>query len=307
MRTVAIFVLFAMSALAMVAGLACAACIAVPSGNILARDLSEAIPSFGTLDPDVVVGFAPFPGTVRVLSSHDVLLLGRHYGLAFPGEPAPSVCVERMVRHLSPGEVKAALVSALDLADASLELLEFSNRALPPGRLEFSPAGLNKPPGNSPQAPVIWRGKLIYDGERSLVVWAKVSISVERDLFLAKETIPKGAVIRADQVVATRVRQFPSLEPSRGWPLVVAGKVARRMLPAGQPIVAEELDRFQDVLRGETVHVQAIDGGASIRFDAIAQSSGQKGEIILVHNLSSGRNFRALIEDQGQVIVRGSL
>ncbi len=306
MRTVAIFALFA--PFAMVAGLARAACIAVPSGNILARDLSQAIPPFEALDPDVVLSFAPFPGTVRVLSSHDVLLLGRRYGLAFPpGEPAPSVCVERMVRALSPQEVKAALVSALDLADASLEVLEFSNQALPPGRLEFSRAGLNRPPANNPQAPVIWRGRLIYDGQRSLVVWAKVSISVERDLFLAKESIPKGTVIRAEQVVATRVRQFPSLEQSPGLPLVVAGKVARRMLPAGQPIVAEELDRFQDVLRGETVHVQAIDGGASICFDAVAQSSGQKGEIILIHNLSSGRNFRALIEDQGQVVVRGSL
>jgi len=309
MRTVAIFAMFATVAVfTMVAGLARPACIAVPSGNILARDLSEVIPLFEALEPDAVLGFAPFPGTVRVLSSHDVLLLGRRYGLAFPpGEPAPGVCVERMVRHLSLQEVKAALVSALDLAGASLQVLEFTDQPLPPGRLEFSRAGLNKPPANNQQAPVIWRGKLIYDGQRSLAVWAKVSISVERDLFLARETIPKGAMIRADQVVVTRVRQFPLLERSPGLPLVVAGKVARRMLPAGQPIVAEELDLFQDVLRGETVHVQAIDGGASIRFDAIAQSSGQKGEMILVHNLSSGRNFRALIEDRGQVVVRGSL
>jgi len=61
------------------------------------------------------------------------------------------------------------------------------------------------------------------------------------------------------------------------------------------------------VFRGETVHVQAIDGGASIRFDAIAQSSGQKGEVIMVHNPSSGRNFRALIEGPEQVAVRGEL
>jgi flagella basal body P-ring formation protein FlgA len=299
MRTVAILVV--------VAGLARAACVVVPSGNILVRDISTAIPLFQALDPDTVIGFAPFPGTIRVLSARDVLLIGRRYGLAPPpGEAAGSVCVERIVRYLSMEEVKAALLSALDIADVRLEVLEFSNQALPPGRLEFQHSGLNKPPRNNPETPVLWRGNLIYDDQRSLVVWAKVRISVVREIFLATETIPKGAVIRADQVASTPVRQFPSLEPSPSGPSVI-GKVARRALPAGQAIVAEALDDLQDVFRGEMVHVEAIDGGASIRFDAIAQASGQKGEIILVHNPTSGRNFRALIEGREQVVVRGVL
>ena len=300
MRTVAIF--------AAVAGLARAACVAVPSSRILARDLSPTISLFQALDPDAMLGFAPFPGTVRVLSSRDVELAGRRYGLAFPpGEMAPSVCIERVVRRLSIEEVRAALLSAGDSAGLQLELLEFSNQPLPPGRLEFQRAGLNKPPGNKPGTPVLWRGKLMYDDQRSLVVWAKVRISEDREIFLATETIPKGAVIRAEQVATTRIRQFPSLELSPRAPWVIIGKVARYTLPAGQPIVAEALDDPKDVLRGETVHVQAIDGGASIRFDAIAQSSGQKGETVLVHNPASGRNFRALIEDRGQVVVRGAL
>jgi len=300
MRSIAIF--------AAVAGLARGACLAVPSSHILARDLSTTIPLFQALDPDTMLGFAPFPGSVRVLSSRDIALAGRRYGLAFPpGEMAPSVCVERVVRRLSIQEITAALRSAFDSASLQLEVLEFSNQPLPPGRLEFQRAGLNKPPGNNLETPVLWRGKLMYDDQRSLVVWAKVRISVDREIFLASETIPKGAVIRAEQVATTRIRQFPPLELPPKAPLVIVGKVARCTLPAGQPIVAEALDDPKDVLRGETVHVQAIDGGASIRFDAIAQSSGQKGEIVLVHNPSSGRNFRALIEDRGQVVVRGAL
>ncbi len=70
-------------------------------------------------------------------------------------------------------------------------------------------AALNKPPGNNPQTPVIWPGKLIYDDQHSLSLWAKVRISVDREIFLATETIPKGAVIRADQIASTRVPQFP--------------------------------------------------------------------------------------------------
>ena len=34
---------------------------------------------------------------------------------------------------------------------------------------------------------------------------------------------------------------------------------------------------------------------------------GEKDEIIMVHNPSSGKNFRALIEGREQVVVRGAL
>lgn len=294
--------------IAIFAGLARAACLAVPSSHILAQDLSTAIPLFQALDPGTIIGFAPLPGTVRVLSSSDVVLIGRRYGLAFPpGELAPSVCVERIVRRLSLDEIRVALLSALDINDVRLEVLDFSNQPLPPGQLAFQRTLLNKPPGNNPQMPVIWRGQLIYDDGRSLVVWAKVRISVDREAFLAAETIPKGAVIRADQIATARIRQFPSLDLAPDTPPVVAGKVARRTLVAGKPIVAAELDTVKDVLRGATVHVRAIDGGASIHFDAIAQASGQKGEVIMIHNPSSGRNFRALVDGPGLVIVRGAL
>jgi len=293
--------------LAVVAGLARADCIAVPANNILARDLSGAVPLFQALDPETIIGFAPFPGIERALSSHDLFLTARRFGLAFPaGELAPSVCVERIVRHLSMEEVRAALLSALDIAAVRLEVLEFSNQPLPPGRLEFQRTSLNRPPGNNPQTPVIWQGRLIYDDQHRLAVWAKVRISVPGEIFLAKESIPKGSVIGAEQIALTRVEQFPLLAPSSAAPLVIVGKVARRTLQAGQPIVAAALDDPKDVTVGEIVHVQVIDGAASIRLDAIAQSSGQKGEIIVVHNPSSGKNFRALIEGRQQVVVRGT-
>lgn len=306
MRILAILVVIA--GMAGEPGLSRAACLTVPSSQILARDLAPTIPAFRALDPETLIGFAPFAGTVRVLSSHDVVLIGHRFGLVFPpGEAAPSACVERMVHHLSEPEMMTALRAALDMEGATLEILEISNQPVPPGRLEFERTFLSKPPVNAPQTPVIWRGKLIYDDQRSLMVWAKVRISVDHEIFLARETIPKGAVIRADQVATDHIRQFPSIELSPNTPFMIVGKIARRTLPAGQPIVAEALDDLKAVFRGERVHVEAIDGGASIRFDAIAQSSGQKGDVILVHNPWSGKNFRALIEGREHVVVRGEL
>jgi flagella basal body P-ring formation protein FlgA len=290
-----------------VAGLARAACVAVTAGNIKARDLASAVPQFQALDSNAIIGPAPFPGIVRLLSSRDVFVIGRRFGVVFPPEEAaPSVCVERVVHQLSIEEVREALLLALAIADVRLEILEVSDHPVPPGQLAFPSTSLNKPPGNNPLIPVMWPGKLIYDDKRSLSVWAKVKVSVDREIFVARESIPQYSVIRADQIASIRRRQFPTLQPSPILPLVIVGKVARRTLPAGQPIVAEALDDPQDVLRGETVHVQSINGGASVRFDAIAQSSGQKGEVIMVHNPYSGQAFPALIEGREQVVVRGS-
>jgi len=294
--------------LVLVGGLARAACVAIPSGKILARDLFDAVPLFQALDPGVILGLAPFPGAERVLSAHDILLTARRYGLApSPGQPVGGVCVVRSMRHFSIEEVKAALLSALDMGDVRLDVLEFSNPLLPPGRLQFQRAALSRPPGNNSQLPVIWRGRLIYDDQHSLAVWAKARISVDREIVVAAETIPKGTVIRDEQVATRHIQQFPLPDPHPGLLPPTVGRVARQTISAGQPIMPEALDDFKDVLRGATVHVQAIEGGASIRFDAVAQASGQKGETIIVHNPSSGRNFRALIEGREQVSVRGAL
>lgn len=293
--------------LIVVAGCLHAACVAVPSDKILARDLADAVPLFQALDPEAVIGYAPLPGTKRVLSSRDLLLAARGYGLAFsPGDPTPSICIERLVRPLSMDEVRAALLSVFDSWERlkiTLEIVGFSNRPLPPGHLVFSLAALNKPTANDVQTPVVWPGKLIYADLSSLSVWAKIRISVDSEVFLAKENIPKGEVIRAEQIATTHVQQFPSSESPRWSASAIVGKVARRAIPAGQRIGPEALEVARDVIQGETVHVTVIDGAATITLDAVAQSSGTRGDSILVHNPSSGKSFRAVIEDRSQVLV----
>jgi flagella basal body P-ring formation protein FlgA len=294
------------------AGWAHAACITLPSDKILARDISAAVPQFQSLDPEAVLGFAPFPGTERVLSARDILAAAHRYGLIFPpGEHTPSLCVERLVRPLSVQEIRAALLAVLDPPGAespanpqhvTLNILDFSNKAVPPGRLVFQIAALNRPPGTDPQIPVIWTGKLLYDGQHSLSVWTKVRISADREVFYAKETIPKGAVIAREQIATCLIPQFPFPEASLSYKSVL-GKLARRDIPAGQRIVPEEMEDYMDVIRGETVHVRVVDGAATITLDAVAQSSGTKGETIPVHNTSSGKTFRAVIEERDRVVV----
>jgi len=299
MRTIVILILAALAAHA--------ACISVPSDRILARHLAGAVALFQGLDPETPVGFAPMPGTQRILPGHELVLLAQRQGVVvIPGAVIPDVCVQREAQVILRDEMKAALLAALAIADANLELLEFTNQALPPGRLEFQRAAVNQPPASAPESPVMWRGRLIYDGQHSVVVWARVRITVERPFLIAAEEIPAGAVVRANQVKITSGRQFPSSIPSLDSTGQAIGKVTRRTIVAGQRIILGALEEPKEVARGERVHVRVVDGLATLSFEGIAESAGKKGESILVRNPASGRNFRAVVEEKGKVVVRPS-
>lgn len=281
-----------------------AECISIPHGKIVARDLAGAVPAFGSLDPETVIGFAPVPGVQRLLSSREVLMLARRQGLETEGT-MPSVCVERAVQPISHDDLNAALLNALGVADAHLEILGFSNQGVPPGRLEFAVAGLNKPPSDKPETPVIWRGRLVYD-DRSLAVWAKVRITVQRSVVVATERIPAGTAIRPEQLTVNQTVQFPFVSPPLSSISQVAGKVARQNIPAGQRIAPASLAEPTEVLQGEKVRVRVVDGFAVVSLEAIAQSAGSRGDPILVLNPATGKSFRGVVEDKRTVMVRPS-
>jgi flagella basal body P-ring formation protein FlgA len=70
--------------------------------------------------------------------------------------------------------------------------------------------------------------------------------------------------------------------------------------------VLATLDEPTEISQGDKVRVQVVDGSAILSLDAVAQSSGKKGESILVHNPSTGKNFRAIVDAKGKVTVRSS-
>jgi flagella basal body P-ring formation protein FlgA len=298
----AIWISFALAVLAR------AGCLAVSSDQIMARDLRDAVPFLEKLDPETPLGFSPLPGTQRILSARELTLIAQRHGLTLisSGGLMPNVCVERAVRPISREEMKSALVAALGTADTELELIEFSEQPAPPGRLEFRRAGLNKPPLLAPEAPVLWRGRLIYDGQRSVMVWARVKITVDRVVLVASEDIAIGAVLGAGQIQEVQERQFPFVEPSPLARDEIIGKIARRVIPAGRKFAPGALGEPTDISRGDLVHVRIVDGSATLSLDAVAQSSGKKGESILVHNPTTGKNFRAVVEEKGRATARSS-
>jgi flagella basal body P-ring formation protein FlgA len=289
------------------AALAQSACLRVAAARIVAADLRDTVQLFGLLDPATPLGFAPLPGTQRILRARELALILQRYGIATDASSRmPDVCVERELRPIISADLKAALVAALGLADAEIDLIDFSGQWLPPGRLEFSRENLTRPPEAAPLTPVIWRGRLVYDERHSAAVWAKVRISAERAWFVAGENIPAGAVIRSDQVQTITGRQFPFWALPTPSSSSIVGKAARRNIVSGQRFAPGLVNEPEDIQRGDEVHVKLMDGQAWLSLDAVARSSGRKGDTILVHNPSSGRNFRAVVLEKGEVAVRPS-
>jgi flagella basal body P-ring formation protein FlgA len=278
------------------------ACVQVSSDRVIIGELLDAVPLLRELDPDTPVGYAPVPGTVRVVSGRELTQIALRHGVAL--SDVPDVCIGRAQRAITPAEMQAALEAALGIRDAHVQIEEFSSQPLPPGRLEFLRSTLSQPSPSAPDAAVIWRGKLFYDPHHSAAVWAKVRIAVDRSIFRAALDIPAGAVVRDVEVEVTSVREFPFSGPSLDSPAEIIGKVARHGIRAGQRITALALDEPKDVARGDIVQVRVIDGPATLSLDGIAASSGKKGDTILVHNSASGRNFRAVVEEKGKAVVR---
>jgi flagella basal body P-ring formation protein FlgA len=296
-----IFCLMAFSALAR------AGCIEITTDRIFAGDLADAVPFFRALDPATVVGFAPIPGAERILSSRELALLARQHDLTTSvGTILPSVCVARGAGPISPDDLKDALLASLNMPGVAVEVLEYSRQPVAPGRLEFPLTGLNKPPADAPESPVIWRGRLVYDAQRSATVWAKVRITVPGPGLVAKDPIPAGTLIRAEQVEEVIFHRFPLSAPALGSAREVVGKIARRNIAAGQAFLASALEQPREVSTGDAVRVKVIDGLALVSFEAIAESSGRIGDTIIVHNPSSGRNFRAVVVEKGRVSVQSS-
>ena len=278
-------------------------CLPVPTDRIHAGDLANVQPLFSSLDPDLPLGFTPSPGTRRVFSGREISVLANRYGLE-SNEAMTSICVERASAPVSAGELKAVLEAALGIGGARLELLDFSRQPLPLGHFEFQTNELSAPPSGKPEIPVIWRGRLLYDGQHSVAIWAKVRISMERAVIIATQNIAAGSEIRLEQIQAIRRTEFPLAPAAVDAPDKVIGKILSRSIRAGQPIPAAAVVEPNEIAKGDKVQVRVMDGSAHIIFEALAVSGGRKGDTISLRNPANGRTFRGVVAEKGKAIVR---
>jgi len=277
-------------------------CIIVEGDQILARDVARALPVFAAVDPDRPLAYSPVVGVERVMRAPELARLMELNNL--PGIDVEAVCFERSSELLTRERILKALPRTIANPEATIAVTDFSRQPVPVGELEFDIAGLSSPGKSGPDEPVLWRGAVRYSDRRSVPVWARVRILVPRRQVVALRELSPGEPIETGDIEERLVEAFPEKEPPVDTVRDVLGNLPRCTIRAGEAVYAGQLRVPEDVKRGETVSVTVVSGDARLRFDARAETTGRRGDSVLIENPSNGAKFEAEVIGRREVIVR---
>jgi flagella basal body P-ring formation protein FlgA len=272
------------------------------SDRILAGDLAAGFPEWAGAAAETPLALAPAPGVQRIFRVPELRRLAARWNLSTV--PDREICVTRPVAVLTPARVLAAIQNAVlkEMPSAHIDLFDFSRQPAPEGELVFPVSGLRQGLTGG-----YWSGYVTYGGKHRFTLWARVKVTVARARVVAAEDLKPGVTLDSTQLrVETREEV-----PDAGMVSAVeeiAGKVLRRPVARGAALRVEWLAPAKVVLRGETVRVEAVRGGARLELECVAEGSGAIGEIVPVLNPVSQRRFPARVESKGRVVAtKGSL
>jgi flagella basal body P-ring formation protein FlgA len=284
-----------MTALVLLAA-AAGSCLPVDGDRIAVRDLGAADGAFLAVDPSESAGYAPAPGARRIFHPAELARLAKRYGV-MTGTPR-EVCFERQTAPLGREPLESALMAAVDHPSAQVELLEWCRYPAPAGRIVFSPGGFS---AQAPEKPAVWKGYVAYGERGRFAIWARVRVSVPVSRVVTARPVAAGHILEAADIRVETARGLPFRPQAAATPEHVLGKMARRPIPAGRPILPGMVDSPRDISAGDAVHVLVASGRARLDFEGRAEGGGRRGDLIAVRNVAGGRSFRARVVERGKV------
>jgi flagella basal body P-ring formation protein FlgA len=295
-----------------IAGIACAAsaeqraCREVEGERIFARDLAVAIPAFGALVPQLPVAFAPAPGSQRIMHAAELVSLARRYSIELT--TVEDLCFEWPMQPLEKAAAMEAMRASLraletDTSEATIEIVEMSRNPVPRGRIEFPRDRLGTPAAGGPRAPVLWRGNVVYGGDRRFAIWARVTVAARFVQVVAIESLRTGQPVEPRQLRLETSEGFPLRAKIAGSIEQVAGRLPLRPFPAGSPIHLDQLAAPFDVNRGDLVDVEVRSGATRLAFSGTAETAGRNGDVVAIRNEGTNRLFQARVNGKGKALV----
>jgi flagella basal body P-ring formation protein FlgA len=262
-----------------------AACLPVQADRIFARDL----PALAGVPGEVVLSYAPQPGLKRVFPPAELNQVLERHNVSTRAENG--ACFEWPMRSLSMGDVRAAL--------GDVDIAEIDKRTVPPGPLRFLASGL-KPVVNGI---AVWHGHVEFLPGKRVPVWVKVRASVRRARLITTGPVRAGEALDSSRVRMEEYLAVPGAAdgPSRTDDL--AGRVAKRFLPANVAIHDSDLAAPAAVARGETLSVRVVRGAASVSFEGKAQFASPIGALVSVFNPATKRTVRARVTGPGAAVM----
>ena len=130
---------------------------------------------------------------------------------------------------------------------------------------------------------------------------AKGSVNYYRPALVSANNITKKSRLIKENVIT---KEVDITKLARGYfvePEELADMSVRRHMPQGQVIQPDMLLMPNLVRRHETVSVEAVKAGVTVKLEAKALENGKKNDLVQLKNLSSGRTFFAKVIGEGKV------
>jgi len=274
-------------------------CRTVEGERIVARDLAAAVPEFSSVEPETPIAYSPAPGSTRAIRYPELQRLAARFHVALA--TTSDVCFQLATETLTEERVVEAMRALPEFAGARIELLDFSRYPAPRGRIEFPRQGLSAAP--DPKAGLLWKGHVLYAGNRRFGIWARARIAATLKKVVASETLKPDRPIEAAQLKIEEYEGLPSAEPLARDIDQVVGRTPRRSISAGTDVLLSLIAQPNAIARGDNVAVEVRSGAARLGFTARAESGGGPGDLILVRNPRSGKSFQARVSEKGKVLV----
>ncbi len=276
-------------------------CSPIEHEQITAADLAKVLPVFATLEPDLPIAPAPMPGAHRILRASELAALARRNSV--PAGEFGDQCFEWPMESLDRGRVIEAMRKALSYPDVHLEVLETSIQPVPRGQIEFRREDLGSAGSSTARTPVMWRGRVIYGGDHTFSIWARVIVSALLPRVVAAGSIPAGTAIPARLLRQESREVFPAAGDVAEQVADVIGRTSIRAIAPGQEIHLANLKVAADVNRGDSVQVEVRSGSAKLGFIARAEADGRSGDVIPLRNPTSKKIFQARVEGRDRAFI----
>jgi flagella basal body P-ring formation protein FlgA len=272
--------------------LAAAACLPVQADRIYARDIARAVPAFARVPPDLALSYAPRPGLERVFHPAELAQTLQRHGVREP--VASRICFAWPMKPLTIDAVRSAI------AREWVEVIAISEHTVPEGTLRFPPASLKR---SAVGDTALWKGYVEYLPGKRFEVWARVRASASFARVVITEMVRSGERVDASKVRIESLTGFPGAGEFLSSLDDAEGKVARRYLPVGTRLRTTDVAPAPVVVKGETVHVRAVRGAASVGFEGTARDSAGVGAIVAVLNPNTRKTVRATVTGPGAAVL----
>ena len=132
-------------------------------------------------------------------------------------------------------------------------------------------------------------------------IWVRARIEVRIAQVSARADLTTGRPVHESQIQLDTVSVSPFGAQAARSLAEVVGRIPRRPIPAGSPILPGQLELAIEIHSGDAVTVRVTSGRAGLKLEGVAGGDGRRGDLIPIKNPATGKTFRARVEGAGMV------